>query len=353
MIVFLRTLILFILPVGLLAQGEMPRVFITTDVGINDPDDDQSVCHMLHYANEFELVGLAPDLVVLNTKRAESSRQRLTDVLDAYALDYANPDYRFSEAGYPTPEDVRASIQWTLDDAVSTLITAARDDNPRPLYVLVWGRMQVIGKAMQEAPQIASKIRLLTIGTHLKANRSWGNEKGDGQERNWNWTEDRDRIFNAHQNLWWVESDWTYSGMFPAPVDDKERFGDPVALRDQIKEHGRLGFHLWKMGNKHKWSGYFRCGDTPSLNYLLDPYDDEDPTLQGWAGQFHRPFAERPNYYIGISGDLDWNYREPEKTWQNAEKVFLARSATLREKRKEMYADYLKRLAFLYGRGRD
>ncbi len=332
------------------AQPDLPRVFITTDIGINDPDDDQSVCHLLHYANAIELVGLVPDLVVLKTKRSVSSKKRLTDVLDAYAADYSHPEYRFVSEGYPAPKKVRAAVQWDLETAVTTLVSSALADDPRPLYVMVWGRMQVIGKAIERAPEIADRIRLLTIGTHLKANRSWGNEKGDGEERNWNWTEDRDRIFTKHPNLWWVESDWTYSGMFPAPVDDRARFGDPVALRNRIKEHGRLGYHLWEIGNTHKWSGYFRCGDTPSLNYVLDPYDDEDPTQQGWAGQFTRPFADRPNYYIGVTGKVDWDYRNPKKTWANAERVFLARSETLREKRKEMYQDYLKRLAHLYGR---
>lgn len=326
--------------------AEVPRVFITTDIGINDPDDDQSVCHMLHYANEIELVGLVPDLVVLRNN--EKARKRLNDVVDAYERDYENPKYRFKESGHPSPAAVRSAIKWSMDDAVRSLIEAASAEDKRPLYVLVWGRMQVVGRAFQASPEIASNIRLLTIATHLKANRSWGNEKGDGQERNWNWTADRDNIYAAHPNLWWVESDWTYSGMFPAPVDDKDRYGDPVLMRDKIKEHGQLGHHLWQIGNKHKWSGYFRCGDTPTLNYLLDTSDDDDPTQQGWAGSFVRPFADRPNYYIGVDGGHEWNYANPQATWSNAEKLFLARTATLRAKRKEMYQDYLNKLAHLY-----
>ncbi len=113
--------------------------------------------------------------------------------------------------------------------------------------------------------------------------------------------------------------------MFPAPVDDKNLYGDPVLMREKIKEHGRLGHHLWHIGNKHEWSGYFRCGDTPTLNYLLDPYDDDDPTQQSWAGRFVRPFADRPNYYIGIDGEHEWDYADPTGTWSNSEKVFLAR----------------------------
>ena len=329
-------------------RGELPRVFITTDIGINDPDDDQSVCHMLHFADSFTLVGLVPDLVVLRNN--QQARKRLNDVIDAYQLDYENSKYRFQDSGHPSPAEVRSRIHWTMDDAVKAIAAAASADYDRPLYVLVWGRMQVIGKALEANPKIAKKIRLLTIATHLKANRSWGNEKGDGEERNWNWTEDRDNVFNAHPNLWWVESDWTYSGMFPAPVDDADRYGDPVLMRQKIKEHGRLGYHLWHIGNKHRWSGYFRCGDTPTLNYLLDPYDDDDPTQQGWAGRFLRPDAKRPNYYIGVHGEHEWDYSSPKRTWANSEKVFLARTATLRQKRKEMYEAYLDKLTYLYAK---
>jgi hypothetical protein len=37
---------------------ELPRVLISTDVGGTDPDDNQSVAHLLMYSNEFDLEGL-------------------------------------------------------------------------------------------------------------------------------------------------------------------------------------------------------------------------------------------------------------------------------------------------------
>ena len=137
--------------------------------------------------------------------------------------------------------------------------------------------------------------------------------------------------------------------MFPSHHQNIAQHGDPVQFREVIRGYGKLGYHLWKMGNHRDWSGYFRCGDTPSVSYLLDPYDDEDPTQLGWAGRFVRPFPNRPNYYTGISGGYDWDYATPTKTWHNAEKVFIARIRTLLDTRLELYRDYQERLERLYG----
>ena len=37
---------------------QKPRVLISTDIGGTDPDDNQSMIHLLMYANEFDIEGL-------------------------------------------------------------------------------------------------------------------------------------------------------------------------------------------------------------------------------------------------------------------------------------------------------
>ncbi|MEM9659229.1 MAG: hypothetical protein AAF961_12800 [Planctomycetota bacterium] len=64
-----------------------------------------------------------------------------------------------------------------------------------------------------------------------------------------------------------------------------------------------------------------------------------------------RPFSDRPHDYLGVAGEHARDYADPQATWWNAERVFLTRTATLREKRKEMYHDYLARLTYFI-RGR-
>lgn len=340
----------FILAFVCQATDHPPRVFVTTDIGINDPDDDQSVCHLLHYATDIELVGLVPDLIALHGR--EDARKRLQNVLDAYEADYNHPAYHFQSLKYPTPDEIRDRILWTKQDAVAALIEAASENDHRPLYVLVWGKMQILTAAVQQDPSILDHIRLFSIGTNLKANDG-RKEHGDGLQRNWNWMAGRDDLLRINPNLWWIESDWTYNGMFPSQFDDPKLHGDPVALREHVKKFGALGFHIWEMGNFKPWSGYFRCGDTPSLNYVLDEADDDDPSQAGWAGRYIAPLPEYPNYFTGIDGGHKWDYREPTKTWPQAQNVLAARVRTLLEKRPEMYNDYRRKLVQLYGEPND
>ena len=37
---------------------ERPRILVSTDIGGTDPDDNQSMIHLLMYANEFDIEGL-------------------------------------------------------------------------------------------------------------------------------------------------------------------------------------------------------------------------------------------------------------------------------------------------------
>ena len=52
-------LVLLTLPVGAQQQSmAKPRVLISTDIGGTDPDDNQSLAHLLMYSEMFDLEGL-------------------------------------------------------------------------------------------------------------------------------------------------------------------------------------------------------------------------------------------------------------------------------------------------------
>ena len=54
-------------------------------------------------------------------------------------------------------------------DAISRIIEKAKKVDGRPLYILVWGGMGTLMNALYAAPEIAGKIRVLTIATNLMA----------------------------------------------------------------------------------------------------------------------------------------------------------------------------------------
>lgn len=329
---FLLLLLIVLNPIAVYARTNKPRIIVCTDINNakGDPDDKQSLGHLLMYADEVEIRAIIPDR--WNAGGVAAS----LEVIAAYESDYRNPGYSFQSLGFPTPEVVRQLVLRNNEVAVARIIDEAQRPDERPLWILVWGNMGTVRRALKTNPGIATKIRLFTIGTNVRADNC--------ELPNWNGA-GRNDIFNDERfkDLWWVESDWTYAGMFLGP--------EPRDMLEHIAQFGALGKYIKDVVMPHKWAHYFRVGDTPSLLYLLDPHIDlDDPTQASWAGRYVQPFPDRPHYYTGIDGGYEWDYAQPCKTWQNAKQVEQARKQTLLDKRNEMYASYLHKIQRLYGK---
>ncbi|MFA9389598.1 MAG: nucleoside hydrolase-like domain-containing protein [Prolixibacteraceae bacterium] len=321
---------------------EKPRVFVFTDININsgDPDDRQSLVHLFWYANEFKIEGIVPDR--WNAKGYEACEL----AVDAYRKDYLA--YNFKTKHYPDPEDLKRRIAKNEQQAIDLFLKSA-SKTKEPLYVLVWGNMQLFGKALLKQPSLAKNIRLITIGTGLMLEEhiqfmpsDWKRSK-PCEQLNWNGF-GRNEIYNDSQfnDMWWLEINWSYAGMFPGD--------EPKEMFEKLSVYGNLGKHLKELVESQPWAQYFRVGDTPSVLYLLDPNHDLNyPQTSSWAGRFVRPFpTERPNYYTDDCGNIEWDYKDPCNTWHNHSFVNEYAQSTLIEKREEMYTALLERLEGLY-----
>ena len=74
-----------------------PRVLISTDIGITDPDDNQSMAHLLMYNNLFKLEGLVSSPSYGNGSKAEILRmiglyEKDLPKLQQHIKDCASPD---------------------------------------------------------------------------------------------------------------------------------------------------------------------------------------------------------------------------------------------------------------------
>ena len=322
----------------------LPRVVITSDISpaSGDPDDKQSMAHLLMYANEVDIVSIIPD-------RWERDGVAITyKCIETYRKDFNNPDYNFSSQGYPHPDSIKAVVQQHAEAAENHLISLAKNEDPRPLHVLIWGNMHTVKNALQKAPEIAPKLRLYTIGTHLMAQNPDAAEHSKGTEPygkriNWNGP-GRNDIFNDPRftNTWWVENDWAYNGMFVGE--------EPGKLLLEIKNYGELGYFIWEEVQAKEWAHYFRAGDTPTVLYFLEPGADiDDPTTHTWAGTFVRPFPEtRPNYWIDDAGNSDWNYADPSQSWELFQEVYDHRVNTFVSHRAEMHEAFREKMRNVY-----
>lgn len=317
------------------------RVFIFTDINIDqgDPDDRQSLIHLLWYAEELKIEGVVPDRWIADGFKACKL------VHEAYQKDYTT---FLERKGFPAPKDILSKIATDKNSAENLLYKAVAEEN-KPLYVLIWGNMDLFSELLQKRPEISKNIRLVTIGTGLMMEhdipylpKSWPKSEPCVQ-LNWNGF-GRNEIYrdSRFNDLWWLEMNWTYAGMFEGE--------EPKYIYDSLSQFGNLGKHMTEVVNKEKWAQYFRVGDTPSVLYLLDPdHDPDHPEKPSWAGKFHRPFPDsRPNYYTDIAEGMEWNYEDPCSTWNNHEKVQQLAIGTLVKERPKMYKALLQKLRNIY-----
>jgi hypothetical protein len=325
-----------------------PRVFVFTDINIDkgDPDDRQSLIHLLWYANELNIEGIVPDR--LDAHGLEACQM----VIDAYKKDYQ--EYNFEKKGYPSPEILTASLATNADNTRLKFEKAA-SDTTNPLWVLVWGSMENFGNTLRQYPHLAKNIRLITIGTDLMMEEyrqyipeGWGKTDQPCKQYNWN-GQGRNQLFNDQRfsNMWWLEINWTYEGMFTGD--------EPAQVFEKLLKYGEMGNHMAEVVKNQAWARYFRVGDTPSVLYVIDPQNDlDDPTKGSWAGKFTKPFPqERPNYFTDYNGPVDWDYKNPCKTWQNHVEFNRYAKGTLEVKRPEMYQMMFEKLNEVYQNKQD
>lgn len=319
-----------------------PRIFVFTDINIDagDPDDRQSLIHLFWYANELQIEGIVPDR--WNVRSVEACEK----VVEAYTEDFTK--YNMKEKNYPTPESLRKKLANNIEQSFELFDKAVSNSNS-PLYVLVWGNMEVFSKILLTHPEYAKNIRLITIGTGLMLEedipfmpKSWEKSK-PCEQLNWNGF-GRNSIYNnkLFNDLWWIEMNWTYSGMFPGE--------EPKDMFQKLSKYGTMGKHIKEVVKNEAWAQYFRVGDTPSVLYLIDPKNDfNDPTKGSWAGRFTKPFSNtKPNYYTDVAGSQTWNYSHPCTTWENHKLVKEEAAKTLLNKRNDMYSALVKKLNLLY-----
>jgi hypothetical protein len=256
--------------------GERPRVVVSTDIGGSDPDDFQSMVHLLIYADVLDLEGL------ISSPPGAGRAKHVHETIAAYEKDY--PKLKSHSPDYPAPEGLREITKQGAQEPApkqgfsqatqgsNWIINRARADDERPLYALVWGSITDVAQAVHDAPEIKKNLRVYSIA-------SW-NTKMDVQARNY--------LINNHPDLWWIECDTTFRGMYVGGKQNGD-LGNKSFLKEHVRGHGALGDFL--VGKKAD----IKMGDTPSLFYLLRG-DPNDPESDHWGGSFVKT-DQGPNYW--------------------------------------------------------
>ena len=262
------------------------RVLVSTDIGGTDPDDDQSMVHLLVNADRLDIEGL------VSSPYGPGRKANILKVIDFYERDFAK--LRSHSSRYPTPDALRAtSKQGALESPGPTgvgeategsdwIVRCARRDDPHPLHVLVWGGIEDLAQALHDAPDILPKLRVYFIGG---PNKSWSVDA-------YNYIEQQ------HPKLWIIEANSTYRGWFVGGNQTGE-WSNQGFVSQHIAGHGALGDYFASLLN-----GKIKMGDTPSVGWLLHGTPD-DPSKPSWGGQFVRTWDDRRTIFKRLTTEAD------------------------------------------------
>ena len=265
---------------------DRPRVLVSTDIGGTDPDDFQSMVHFLLYSDVLDVEG------IVSSPYGPGRRQHVLDVIERYAADHSN--LKVHSARYPEPEALR---RITKQGAIESLpgsgvgqrtegsdwiVQSARRNDPRPLWVLVWGGIDDLAQALHDAPDILPKLRVYFIG---------------GPNKMWS-VDAYNYIAEHHPRLWMIEANSTYRGWFVGGNQSGE-WGNRAFVPAHAAGRGALGGFFATL-----LDGAIKMGDSPSVGYVLRNAPD-DPTQPGWGGRFVRIWDGRKTVFERLTTARD------------------------------------------------
>lgn len=250
------------------AQQQMkPRILISSDIGGTDPDDFQSMIHLLTYADKFQIEGL------ISSPFGKGRKEDFLRMIDLYEKDF--PQLQQHSSDYPLPDALRKVCKQgaipeapykgfsTSTEGSDWIIQCAKKKSKQPLWILVWGGIEDLAQALHDAPEIKKNIRVYWIG---------------GPNKKWS-VNAYSYIAEHHPDLSIIEANATYRGWF-MDEGSAANLSAKTYYKNFVQDHGALGRDFINYYN-----GEIKMGDSPSLAYLLYGNPDK-PTAESWGGSF-------------------------------------------------------------------
>lgn len=283
--------ITFLLFTGLLnaqnAVQHKPRILISTDIGGTDPDDNQSMTHLLMYNDCFQIEGL-----VSSPSYGEGSKAEIMRMIDLYEKDL--PHLQKHATGWATPDYLRSVTKQgrkgaapfkgyqNASEGSDWIIKCAKETQHQPLWILVWGALDDLAQALHDAPEIEKQIKVYWIG---------------GPNKKWS-ANSYAYLVENFPDLWFIEVNSSYYGFF-----SNSEIPDSIKTSNYYQEHiqgaGYLAYDFQKY-----YRGEIKMGDTPSVLYMMDG-NPENPLRESWGGSFEKINHSPRTVFHGPSGIND------------------------------------------------
>lgn len=279
-------------PIGVVKGGNVPND------QKSDPDDMQSIVRFLLYANEFNVEAL---IASSGTFANKANKKNILDVIDRYEKVYANLIKHDSK--YPKPDYLRSvtfegrsgtwgkrgtqNIGKGKDSTASEALIAIVDkDDPRPVYVGIWGDCSVVAQAIWKVQNTRSQKELDAFLSKLRIHQIATQDGTIGWLR------------KNFPKLFIIHSHKTYQGMFGGR--------DPLSNLSWVNKNIRNDHGPLCAIYPHEGMGCTGVceGDSPAFLWLVSANrglnNPDDPTQESWGGQFKKDGNK--NHYVDGPG---------------------------------------------------
>jgi hypothetical protein len=312
------------------------RVIVLTDIE-NEPDDTESTVRFLTYSNHWDVEALVATTSI--HQRNATAGWKIREVVEAYGK--VRDNLLKHEPGYPEtsyllsiikegrPAFGMSAVGQGMDSPGSEAIIQVVDrDDPRPVWVLVWGGPNCLAQALwkvratrspEDVDRFVSKVRVYTISD---------------QDDSGPW------IRKTFPNLFYIASPGQHAGgayhhaTWSGISGDKfhGRFAgadfsivDNPWLDKNVRSKGPLGA-------QYPSAKFLMEGDTPSFLYLINNGlgDPEHPDWGSWGGRYElytprtrkwfiepetRPFwTDAEDEVLGVDGN--WHQSNKATIWR-------------------------------------
>ncbi len=275
-----------------LATAEKLRIVVLTDIE-NEPDDAMSMVRLLTYANQFEVEGLIATTSVHQREKIAAGRIRqivaaygkVRDNLEKHEPGYPTADYLQSVIREGRPAYGMAAVGPGMDSPGSDLIIEVVDrDDPRPVWVPVWGGPNCLAQALWKVratrspaalDRFVAKLRVYTISD---------------QDDTGPW------LRKTFPNLFYIASPGMHAGgayhyATWSGISGDNFHGRFAGADFTIVDNPWLDRNIRSkgpLGAEHPRTTFLMEGDTPSFLYLVNNGlgDPEHPDWGSWGGRY-------------------------------------------------------------------
>jgi hypothetical protein len=300
-----------------------------------------SMVRFLVYANQWDVEGLVATTSV--HQQDQTAAWRIREIVEAYGK--VRENLLLHEEGFPPSEELLSSIREGrpaygmaavgegMDSPGSRMIIEAVDrDDPRPLWVLVWGGPNCLAQALwqvrasrsaEELERFVSRLRVYTISD---------------QDDSGPW------IRETFPTLFYIASPGMHAGgayhhAIWSGISGDRFHGRFVGADFSIVDNPWLDQHIRRkgpLGAQYPQTEYLMEGDSPSFLLLIDNGlgDPEHPDWGSWGGRYElytprtrkwflqpetRPFwADAEDEVMGVDGNWHTSNKATIWRWRSA-----------------------------------